>query len=119
VSKPEITGYESTPTDWSSPPMPMITIDSEGTWVPYMAVGPDGRPYESTRLLDPSEIDGYMRYHGWKRVYRERPMRAIIAEGGYRMYCKLCVSYLVLAAGYLPHDYAAQHLTDLHEGTTR
>lgn len=114
MGKPEIIGYQ---TDheriWSTPRMPDITYDSTGISVPCLSIGYDGKPYEDTRYLADDEVDGFMRHHGMKRVYKPREFRAdSIGNGNYGLYCKTCSIYA--ETGLLPHDAAKLHAERKH-----
>lgn len=82
MTGPEIIGYETDNVRvWSSPPMPEdVRINAEGIWIPTIEIGFDGRPYEDERKLGLEEIDGFMRYYGMKRVYRERDFKATLSN---------------------------------------
>jgi hypothetical protein len=113
VGKPEIIGYRADPDNWSAPELPEMTIDSEGFQVPCISIGYDGKPFEDTRYLGEDEIDGYMRHHGYKRVYKPRNFRAdSIGNGDYGLYCKTCGIYA--ETGLLPHDAAKLHAERKH-----
>jgi hypothetical protein len=98
VGKPEIIGYQSDPLNWSAPRLPDMTFDLDGFWID----GPTG-----VRELV-KDVDGFMRYHGMKRVYKPREFRADrIGNGNYGLYCKTCGIYA--ETGLLPHDAAELH----------
>jgi len=103
VGKPEIIGYQHNPDNWSAPRLPDMTIDSDGFWVE--------RPGGVRRLVE--DVDGFMRYHGYKRVYKPRENRAKPYRNGYRGYCKTC-DITWYTDNQLPHDYAITHAQKYH-----
>jgi hypothetical protein len=110
MGKPEIIGYEPDPDRyWSSPSQPEMTFDSDGISIPWQYIGSDGRPFEAPRYLTNTEVDQLMRECGMKRVYKERRMKAYAAHGGYRLYCKNCMTTTLTNAEKLPHDTAIAH----------
>ena len=97
--------------------MPEITYDSDGIQIPCIGIDYHGEPFETTRYLGEDEIDGFMRHHGMKRVYKPRNFHADkIGNGNYGLYCKTCGIYA--ETGLLPHDAAKLHSTVNHEGRT-
>jgi hypothetical protein len=118
MGKPEIIGYQIDPERrWSVPRMPDITYDSDGIQIPCIGIDNHGEPFETTRYLGDDEIDGFMRHHGMKRVYKPREFRAKPAYGGYRIHCKTCGT-TTLTSGYLPHDSARMHAEREHRQPT-
>jgi hypothetical protein len=103
VGKPEIIGYQADPGNWSAPRLPEMTFDPDGVWVS----GETG----VRELVE--DVDGFMRYHGYKRVYKPRNFRATARFGGYRFHCKECDT-TTLTSGYLPHDFAELHAKQDH-----
>jgi hypothetical protein len=116
MGKPEIIGYQTDPDNWSAPRMPDITYDSDGIQIPCISIGYDGKPYEDTRYLGEDEIDGFMRHHGMKRVYKPREFHAGSAgeDGSYRVHCKTCAIDFI-AVNMLPHDAAKLHVESGHQ----
>ncbi|NLG62754.1 MAG: hypothetical protein GX539_10955 [Candidatus Cloacimonetes bacterium] len=109
MSKPQIIGYEVDPAQvWTAPPMPEIQMDKEGISIPAIGIDDHGDSFEARRYLGADEIDGFMRFHGMKRVYQARQFHAKRAYGGYRLHCRTCKE-TTLTSGYLPHDAALRH----------
>jgi hypothetical protein len=109
MGKPEIIGYQHDPDNWSAPQLPEMTFAGGEIWV-YRG----GTP---VRRIEPHELDGFMRYHGYKRVYRERQFHAWPAFGGYRLRCKECDRTGLIGGDVLPHDYASKHQCTPRYGT--
>jgi hypothetical protein len=102
MGKPETIGYQNDPDNWSAPRLPDMAIDSDGFWIER----PGG-------VREPVEdVDGFMRYHGYKRVYKPRNFRAVRETSGYHVYCKTCDD--TSWTGIPPHDYAVWHTSRYH-----
>lgn len=109
MGKPEIIGYETDHSRaWDCPETPEITFDAEGISIPWTALDAHGNFFTYQRYLKEYEIDPFMRKHGMKRVYKERPFRAWPAFGGYRVLCKRCDT-ITLTGNVFPHDTASRH----------
>jgi hypothetical protein len=103
MGKPEIIGYQNDPNNWSAPRLPDMAIDSDGFWIE--------RPGGVRRLVE--DVDGFMRHHGYKRVYKPREFHAVPGGyGEYYVYCKTCPTHF--ATTLLPHDAAKLHTKVKH-----
>jgi hypothetical protein len=114
MGKPEIIGYQNDPDNWDTPELPEMTFDVDGVSIPWWEIDDrTGMPFKTTRRIEPDALDGFMRHHGMKRVYKPREFRAdAIGNGNYGLYCKTCGIYA--ETGLLPHDAAKLHADSNH-----
>jgi hypothetical protein len=109
MGKPEIIGYQNDPDNWDTPELPEMTFDSDGVSIPWWEIDSrTGMPFKTARRIEPDAMDSFMRYHGYKRVYKPREFRADpLGDGSYGVYCSTCVCYF--QTELLPHDAAKLH----------
>lgn len=117
MGKPEIIGWTSDPDNWSAPQLPEMTFDSNGVSIPCIGIDDHGDPYETTRYLGEDELDGFMRHHGYKRVYKPRNFRAKRRSDGYSVYCGVC-NDSAYTDRHLPHDFAKIHAEKMRHYST-
>lgn len=108
MSKPIIIGYQFDYTRYDAPQMPEITVTGDGEMT-VQTIGRDfdGHLYERPRVIEPDQVDAFMRYYGCKPQYAPRKFRARRVKRGYLLTCRDCG---ISRPCIFPHDAANEHM---------